>query len=648
MKRIPLLLIAFLSLLTFLLIFENCGSSEEEPEPNKPPIVSITNPTDNAIITIGETVQINVSAADPDGSIGNVTIYINNVEEDSFNAPPYSVSVNTADADAGQYTIKAVAKDNLGLTATDQITVTLAESNPPTVTTSDITDITETTASGGGNVTDDGGNDITARGVVWGEASGPTLESNSGKTVDGSGIGAFTSSITGLTKNTTYYVKAYATNSQGTAYGAEKSFQTPGSLPTVITGFVTDITHESAKCGGEVTEDAGNAITAKGIVWSDTYDVTLDNAIGSTDEGPGLGSFVSTMTGLTPNTTYYVRAYATNSEGTSYGDPEVNFTTGTYVGPPTVKTLEVSYIGAHAALSGVEFVDNGGGNSGEIGIVWGASPNPDINNNDGIYTSTSWSGGPSPIEFVFEIPVTSLDPETTYYVRAYGRNNNGAGYGEEKSFTTLAFSQIVQTGTFTDTRDNTVYNTTTINGQTWMAENLTYLPEVCAYDASCGYWVYDYTGTDVATAKANPNYTTYGVLYNWEMAKASCPTGWHLPTHEEWAILEMNLGMNFDDATYEDYQDRGTNEGNKIKETGTEHWIDDSGATNESEFTALPGGWRYSGGFQNLGVFGYFWSSDQFWPGGVPLRYLASSSELIYLIRAADPNSGYSVRCVQD
>ena len=152
------------------------------------------------------------------------------------------------------------------------------------------------------------------------------------------------------------------------------------------------------------------------------------------------------------------------------------------------------------------------------------------------------------------------------------------------------------------------------------------------------------------SAKAEANYSTYGVLYNWEMAKASCPTDWHLPTHEEWALFEMNLGMNFDDATYEDYSDRGTDEGGKIKEIGTTHWASpNTGATNESKFTALPAGWRStSSGFTTLGVMGYFWSSNQFWPGGVPMRWLASSSELIYLIREADAASGYSVRCVQD
>jgi uncharacterized protein (DUF2147 family) len=97
----------------------------------------------------------------------------------------------------------------------------------PVVTTADVTDITQTAAKCGGNVTDDGNADITAKGVVWSNATDPTIENNSGMTTDGTGDGEFTSNITSLGPNITYYVKAYATNSEGTSYGEEKEFKTP-------------------------------------------------------------------------------------------------------------------------------------------------------------------------------------------------------------------------------------------------------------------------------------------------------------------------------------------------------------------------------------------------------------------------------------
>jgi len=563
----------------------------------------------------------------------------------TLNTSPYTYDWNTDGVDPGQHTIKAVATDNGSLTANAQITVTVTV-DAPTVSTAEITEIADETATAGGNVTDDGGAEVTARGVVWSETSGPTLTSNTGFTTDGSGTGVFTSSLTGLTQNKTYYVKAYAANIQSIAYGTEKSFTTTGSIPIVEIGFVTDVTHESAKCSGEVTGDNGNAVIAKGVVWADTWDVTLENAIGFTDEGPGIGAFVSTITGLVPSTNYYVRAYATNSKGTAYGSPEIPFSTGIFTGPPIVKTLDVTNIGAHVALSGFEFVDDGGNYDIKLGIVWGTSPNPDIDNNDGKEMPV-WG---IPTDPIYPIPVTSLSPETTYYVRAYGQTPDDVGYGEEISFTTKAFNQIVQTGTFMDTRDNTEYKTTTINGQTWMAENLAYLPEVCASDASCGYWVYDYAGTDVGAAKAEANYSEYGVLYNWEMAKTSCPSGWHLPSDYEWSYLEVHLGMSITATIGEGF--RGTNQGGKMKEISNAHWVDpNTGATNISGFTALPGGLRDNSAksFELMGTGANFWSSSQ--EGNyVNYRYLNNAYEKVgsEWISPGYIAIGGSVRCVQD
>lgn len=100
------------------------------------------------------------------------------------------------------------------------------EANPPTVTTADVTNIAQQTATCGGNVTDDGGADITARGVCFAPHATPTLDSCMNITTDGTGAGAFTSSITGLAPNFTYYVVAYATNKEGTSYGESKQFTT--------------------------------------------------------------------------------------------------------------------------------------------------------------------------------------------------------------------------------------------------------------------------------------------------------------------------------------------------------------------------------------------------------------------------------------
>jgi uncharacterized protein (TIGR02145 family) len=181
---------------------------------------------------------------------------------------------------------------------------------------------------------------------------------------------------------------------------------------------------------------------------------------------------------------------------------------------------------------------------------------------------------------------------------------------------------ISTSGSFTDSRDGNVYNWVTIGNQVWMAENLAYLPSVNRVTdgsedaAGSYYYVYGYDGTDVTEAKATSNYATYGVLYNWTAAmngetsstanpsrvQGVCPTGWHLPSDAEWTELTDYLGG-------EDVA------GGKLKETGTTHWTSpNTGATNETGFTALPGGHRSTGtngSFADLGTNGYWWSATE-------------------------------------
>jgi len=147
-------------------------------------------------------------------------------------------------------------------------------------------------------------------------------------------------------------------------------------------------------------------------------------------------------------------------------------------------------------------------------------------------------------------------------------------------------------GTFTDSRDGRTYKTIKIGTQTWMAENLAWLPSVRPSKTSSEkenfYYVYGYEGTNVSAAKSTTNYTTYGVLYNWAGSLAACPLGWHLPNEEEWKILEKNQGMSQSKADATGWRNSGT-VGGKLKEAGTSHWIfPNTSATNSCGFTAHP------------------------------------------------------------
>jgi len=195
----------------------------------------------------------------------------------------------------------------------------------PVIATTEVTDITQTTAASGGAVTNDGGALIDERGVCWSNAQNPTTSDS--KTTDGAGIGDFSSFLTGLTPGATYYVKAYATNSVGIGYGSQISFSTsPILAPTMSTAIASSITSNEATSGGIVTGDGGGSITERGVCWNTTQNPTYSN--NKTSDGNGLGQFTSSLTGLSPNTTYYLRAYAVNSAGIAYGN-EIIFTTNT-------------------------------------------------------------------------------------------------------------------------------------------------------------------------------------------------------------------------------------------------------------------------------------------------------------------------------
>jgi uncharacterized protein (TIGR02145 family) len=196
------------------------------------------------------------------------------------------------------------------------------KSSIPEVLTESVNRIQQTDAYSGGQLTSDGGANVSALGVCWSTSADPTISDN--KTLDTLALGLFTSHITGLTPKTMYYVKAYATNSEGTGYGDQFSFTTNDlALPTLLTSGIKSLTITSAASGGDISSDGGIPVTDRGVCWNTTGSPTIADSF--TSDGSGSGIFKSTMTGLTLNETYHVRAYATNSLGTAYGN-ELEYT----------------------------------------------------------------------------------------------------------------------------------------------------------------------------------------------------------------------------------------------------------------------------------------------------------------------------------
>lgn len=323
---------------------------------------------------------------------------------------------------------------------------------------------------------------------------------------------------------------------------------------------------------------------------------------------------------------------------TSCSDDDKGTTSAATV--PEVTTLSVSAITASSAQCGGEIVSDGGAPIVASGVCWSTDPDPSIADASTLDTP---SGGS------FTSHLSGLGERTTYHVRAYAINSEGTGYGEVRTFSTEAV-------TVTDIDGNT-YQTVVIGDQRWMAENLKVthyrngeaIPHVTDIDT----WDALTTGAYCAYNKNEDNVATYGRLYNWYAVDDSrniAPEGWHVPTDEDWKQLEMYLGMS--QATADSINWRGYDEGGKLKETGTTHWASpNTGATDESDFTALPGGYLRAldigGYFMGIGQYAYFWSSTEH------SSIFAWSRSLFYDYSQVSrfeesKHDGVSVRCVKD
>ncbi len=513
------------------------------------------------------------------------------------------------------YYIRAYATNGMGTAYGNTVIVSVAASLP-TLTTALTTATAFNSAVSGGNITDDGGGAIIARGVCWSLLQNPTTDDP--HTTDGTGKGSYTSQITGLNPATTYYVRAYATNSAGTAYGNEVPVTTPPTVPTLTTNVVTNLQPYSVVCGGNITGDGGAAVTARGVCWSLNQNPSLADL--HSTEGSGTGNFNSQITGLSPCTTYYFRAYATNSVGTSYGENQSATTPGVL---PVVVSGSITDTLARTASAGGNVTDDGGAPVTARGVCWSNAPGPTINNSkttDGAGTGT------------FIGHLTGLLPYTTYYLRAYATNCAGTAYGEEVSFKTLV-----------DDVDGNIYHYVTIGTQVWLVENMR------VTKLNDGTPILQVTDDASWSSLTTPRYCwpnnliankePYGALYNYATVNTGklCPSGWHVPNDTEGLVLADFLGG-------------ASAAGGKLKEAGTSHWqAPNAGATNETGFTALPSGFRYWGGtFTEFRFGSYLWilrPIDSTHAVSAYLSYL--SGQLLYNPDEYMP-SGQSVRCIAD
>ena len=406
-------------------------------------------------------------------------------------------------------------------------------------TTAPVTGFTNTGAVSGGSILTNGGPAVTAKGVCWSTTSKPTTANS--KTTNGTGTAAFISNITGLTPRTTYYVRAYATTSAGTAYGNEESFVALApTVPTVTSDPITNLTATTATSGGNVTADGNSPVTAYGVCWSTNATPTLANSTVTID-GAGTGLFVSSVTGLVAGTTYHLRAYATNGIGPAYGAVETFTPTNLAV----ILTDPMGSLVGAIAEGNYTVVSEGAGGITAVGLCWGTSLNPTITTHIGGNILADPNYFPGSFGFSSPLDMTGLTLGTTYHVRAYATNGSGTAYGADVSFvaTATVLGQLVTL----NYQSGYVFSVTGAGAHGLIA--LSFDPGVQT-DWGCSSSTVA-TGTLVGTGLANTNLieaditngacTSIG-LYAAFAAQVSKWYGveWYLPSSDELSLLWAN------------------------------------------------------------------------------------------------------------
>ena len=529
-----------------------------------------------------------------------------------------------------------------------------------------------------------------------------------------------------------YYNGRYAGFSVRCLRGETGGGSTSQTLPAVTTGNVSDVTLNSAVCGGEVTADGGAEVTERGVCWSTEPSPTVDGS--HTTDGTGIGAFSSSITGLTAGTTYYVRTYATNSVGTAYGEAET-FTTAeeehqdtcTIISLPYAEDFE-SNTASTTTATGVQpdcwelvqedvamtdakrpqlYYKSSFAHSGNYSLLMAYR---------GVYAMPALSSN-IPMNLVklemylrqanavYQLQVGVWEDNGTFVPVALINNSTTNVEFVEVDFSTytgsgrkIAFRNVLGGGanynysynyldditlsviggavvdekscpgtpTVTDHEGN-VYATVQIGNQCWMRENLRtkhYADGVAipAGGSNTSYtepYYYDYSSHSLPLA-------TRGYLYNWPAAMHSassssanpsgvqgiCPTGWHLPSDAEWTQLtnyvgsqsEYTCGGSSSNIAKALASETGWNSSTNTCAVGN-----DPTSNNATGFSAVPAGYCNGSSFINAGNYAYFWSSTQDESNSSYAWYRNLYYASAYVTRGSSSKSyGFSVRCLRD
>ena len=430
---------------------------------NEKPTVSVENATDatyNSAVLHGTMVSVGSSKVTKYGFCWSEQP--TPTLEDSYSnlgdctAPTAFESVANDLKSDTKYYFRAYAENNVGIVYSEkELTFTTAGlPTLPSVTSGAVTEITSTTAVAKGNITSLGNvGKVTAYGHVWSKTAEPTLQTgkytNLGEATE---TMAFSSEITGLESHTIYYIRAYATNEKGTAYGEENVFTTAKNDVRLTTSDVTEIVHNAATCGGVIADNGGHTIKERGVCWSTKSAPTVEDnyTVADNDKLSALVSrsipssvktrteyvtraedrFSCRITELAKETNYHVRAYVRTSDGNVFYGNEKQFTTTEEVALPSLTEITVSNIQTTSATVVSKIESDGNSAISECGFCYSKGAAPTVESGAKIACD------PSSAELGKNI--TGLEEGTTYHIRAYAKNAMGVAYSKEAEFTTLA------------------------------------------------------------------------------------------------------------------------------------------------------------------------------------------------------------------
>lgn len=410
----------------------------------------VTNPVSS--ITTGNAVCGGNSISTPTGTItakgvcwstsANPTIALSTKTTDGTGNGNFT-STLTSLASSTTYYVRAYVTELVGSTSTTYYGANVVFTTLGLTTTA-ATSITSTTATSGASAIN-GFSSINAVGVCWSTSSNPDINNN--HTTDVLIGNTCTSYLTGLAPGTQYYIRAYVLYYTAYIYGDQKLFNTLTSTPVVTTTAPNIITSTTANPNGNVVSIGGASlnIIKRGVCYSTSstgIDITVSPTSFATQVSQtgtystGVFTSLPSITGLTPATTYYYRAYAINSDSGKYAYGEQkNFTT---LGGPTVETVIPYSITSSTVQVGCNILNLGGSTLTARGVVISTSPDPTLVTGT-VYTD-SYPGNANP----YLIKLTGLTKDTTYYIKGYATNSQGTGYGEELIFSTTSCNPLTE------------------------------------------------------------------------------------------------------------------------------------------------------------------------------------------------------------